>query len=66
MHVPSSSARVALTQCRYCAGGNLRQLLSSPARRAALLWRAAGRRIALDAARGLNFLHSCRIVHRRG
>ena len=49
---------------RYCAGGNLRQLLSDPAKRTACLWRAGGRRIALDAARGLNFLHSCRIVHR--
>lgn len=50
---------------RYCAGGNLRRLLSDPLLGPPLLWRRRGRRIALDAARGLAFLHSCGVVHRQ-
>ena len=29
-----------------------------------LLWRNRGRRVALDAARGLAYLHSCGVIHR--
>ena len=49
---------------RYCAGGNLRGLLSDPVLGPPLLWRNRGRRVALDAARGLAYLHSCGVIHR--
>ena len=64
--LPAQIALYDSPEClhRYCAGGNLRRLLSDPSLGPPLLWRNGGRRLALDAARGLAYLHSCGVLHR--
>jgi hypothetical protein len=44
-------------------GGDLRHALSADQ---GFAWYGAGQHIALDVARGLHFLHSSSVIHRRG
>ena len=44
-------------------GGDLFRALSSPHARKMLAWCCCGRKVAMDIARGLHFLHSHRVVH---
>lgn len=47
----------------FCGGGDLRSRLSSLGGGDLLLWARGGRRLMLDIAAGLAFLHSRKIIH---
>ena len=45
-------------------GGDLRRALNDPETKEVLAWHRAGKRVALDIARGLTALHAVRVIHR--
>lgn len=53
----------AMLVMEYCSGGDLRQAMSRD-EAGELTWSAGGRKVALDIARGLHWLHSKGVIHR--
>jgi len=51
------------SQPETAQGGDLFRALSNTSARKLLAWRCCGRNIAMDVARGLDFLHARNVIH---